>query len=484
MRPDRYDRPVAKDLPRDWICRAGLTRRAHLVGIAGAGMRSLARVLLGWGWKLSGSDLDCSSLGFLKRRRVRVFEGHAPGNLHDHADVLIASDAVPAGNPERRRAAELGIPVLSYFQALGRILSTRRGAAIAGTHGKSTAAAMLAEILTAAGHDPAVIYGASPLGQECGGRPGKGSLTVVEACEYRANFLHLHPRHAAILGIEPDHFDFYRSPGQLEKAFRRFAERIPTDGLLVARQECPVTQRVIEGLTCRVVTFGWTRSAHWSARNLRHRRGRYSFSIHARRKHFCDVSLQIPGQHNVLNALAAAALARESSFLDGGQIAFGLGQFAGLRRRLEVTGTWRGATLIDDYAHHPTEVAAGLETIRQMHPGRRLWCVFQPHQASRTAHLLDELAASLQNADKVIVAEVYRAREPHPKPGEVTARDLARKVRSGGTEVSADGDLETIVQRLESQLRPGDVMVTMGAGDIRMVCDGLLERAGNDRAAG
>jgi len=455
-----------------------------LVGIAGAGMRSLARVLLGWGWKLSGSDLDCSSLRFLKLRRVRVWEGHAPGNLPDDADVLIASDAVPADNPERRRAAELGIPVLSYFQALGRILSTRHGVAIAGTHGKSTVAAMLAEILICAGYDPTAIYGAAPLGQHCGGLPGKSLLTVVEACEYRANFLHLRPRQAAILGIEPDHFDYYRSPEQLEKAFRRFAQRIPTDGLLVARKECPVTQRIIEGLKCRVLTFGWTRSANWSARNVRHRKGRHSFSIHARRKHFCDVSLQVPGEHNVLNALAAAALARESSLVNGEDIALGLGQFAGLRRRLESVGTWRGTTLIDDYAHHPTEVAAGLVTIRRMYPGRRLWCVFQPHQASRTAHLLDELAESLKNADKVIVAEVYRAREPDPKTGEVTACDLARKVRAGGTEAVAAQAMGSIVELLASRLRPGDVLVTMGAGDIRKVCDGLLERTGKNRAAG
>ncbi len=447
-------------------------------------MRSLTRVLLGWGWKLSGSDLDCSSLRFLKVRHVKVCEGHAADHLPDDADVLIASDAVPADNPERRRAAELGIPVLSYFQALGRILSTRRGVAIAGTHGKSTTAAMLAAVLTHAGRDATAIYGAAPLGQDCGGLPGKSLLTVVEACEYRANFLHLRPRQAAILGIEPDHFDYYRSPEHLEKAFRRFAERIPADGLLVARKECPVTQRIIEGLKCRVVTFGWTPSANWSARNLRHRKGRYSFSIHARRKHLCDVSLQVPGEHNVLNALAAAALARETSFLDGDQIAFGLGRFAGLRRRLESVGTWRGTTLIDDYAHHPTEVAAGLETIRQMNPGRRLWCVFQPHQASRTAHLLDELAESLKNADKVIVAEVYRAREPDPKAGEVTACDLARKVRAGGAEAVAAQATGLIVGLLASRLRPGDVLVTMGAGDIRKVCDGLLERTGKDRAAG
>jgi len=475
---------LASDLPKDWICRPRGSRGAHLVGIGGAGMRSLARVLLGWGWKLSGSDLDCSSLRFLRVRRVKLYEGHAAEHLPGDADVLIASDAVGADNPERQRAAELGIPVLSYFQALGRILSTRRGVAIAGTHGKSTTAAMLGQMLISEGpYQPTVIYGAAPLGEDCGGQPGNSLLAVVEACEHRANFLHLRPLRAAILGIEPDHFDYYRSPEQLERAFRRFAERIPADGLLVARKECPVTQRIIQGLKCRVVTFGWTPSANWSARKVRHRQGRYSFSIHARRKHFCEVSLQVPGEHNVLNALAAAALA-DACCAFPQQIADRLGQFTGLRRRLEVVGTRRRVTLIDDYAHHPTEVAAGLRTIRQMNPRRQVWCVFQPHQASRTAHLLDELAASLQNADKVIVAEVYRSREPAPEAGEATAEDLARKVEAGGTKVFAAHEAGAILELLESRLRPGNVVVTMGAGDIRKVCDGLMERLREDRAAG
>ncbi len=474
---------MAKSLPSDWTSVPPGTRKAHLLGIAGAGMRSLAQVLLDWGWRLTGSDVNCESLGFLTARGAAIHQGHAAEHVPHDADLVVASDAVPADNPERRRAAELGIPVLSYFEALGRIASGRQGLAVAGTHGKSTTAAMLAEVLVRAGLDPTVIYGAAPLGAQSGGRAGCGPCMVVEACEYRANFLHLRPQHAVILGIEPDHFDFYRWPAQLKATFRAFAESLPVDGLLLAADECPVTRRVAAGPKCRVRTFGFCEGAHWSAGRLRQSRGRYNFSIFRRREHFCDVRLQVPGRHNVLNALAAAALAAEQG-VTAEDIARGLEAFRGLHRRLETVGYWRGVTLVDDYAHHPTEVTATLQSVREMYPGRRLCCLFQPHQASRTGHLLDELAASLHNADIVAVAEIFRAREPPLNSGDVTAADLARKVRAAGTEVLRVHDPGEIGRLLETMLRPGDVLVTMGAGDIWKVCDGFVDRLREDRAAG
>ena len=298
---------------------------------------------------------------------------------------------------------------------------------MAGTHGKSTTTAMAAHVLTDAGLDPTVLCGATPLGQSSGGRAGSGELLLVEACEYRANFLHLRPRHAAILGIEPDHFDCFDSLGDLERAFARFARSVPPDGLVLARHDCAVTRRVTAELPCRVETFAIGFEADWSARNLTARRGRYGFEIRRCGRQLCNVSLQVPGRHNVLNALAAAALAWQNG-LRPEQIAGALGRFRGLHRRLELLGTYRGVLLLDDYAHHPTEVAATLQTVRRMVPGRRVWCVFQPHQVSRTERLLDELAESLQNADRVLVAEIFRAREGAPRPGEVTAADLARRV--------------------------------------------------------
>jgi UDP-N-acetylmuramate--alanine ligase len=393
---------------------------------------------------------------------------------------------------------------------------------------------MLASLLIEASYDPTVVLGAAPLGKQGGGRAGRGRLLVVEACEYRANFLHLAPQQAAILGIEPDHFDCYPSPDQLHEAFARFARRLPSRGLLLTPHDCRVSRKTAAQAGCRTATFGFQAAADWAALNLdghtagrtphalregvRHaerdeydscetylfsdpcgcssvspggharvafdgQRGQYAFDlVHLGRK-LARVRLRVQGAHNVANALAAAALAWENG-VGPELIVRGLERFAGLRRRLEWRGCWRGVTLLDDYAHHPTEVSATLRAVREMYPGRRVWCVFQPHQASRTAHLLDELAASLQNADRVFVAEIFRAREPSPRPGEVTAADLAQRIRLPESEVPDAHDTELIFRLLETRLAPGDVLITMGAGDIWKLSNAFVDRFRQDRAAG
>ncbi len=459
-------------------------RRAHLAGIAGNGMRALANVLLGWGWTVSGSDLDVSSVEHFAAAGANLFRGHSPDNLPPDAELVVYSDAVPADNPELLRAAERGIPTLSYFQMLGQLGHGRNLLAVAGTHGKSTVTAMTAHLLVRAGLDPTVVCGATPLGAASGGRAGLGERMLVEACEYRANFLYLHPRQAVILGIEPDHFDCYASLDELEAAFARFAASLPADGRLLARHECPSTRRAAAQARCRVETFGLSPDADWSARDIkplplvapgtstrcgatdgRGFMGRFQFEIFRRGRRFCEVQLQTPGRHNVVNALAAAALASANG-VSAEQIAAGLGEFPGLHRRMELLGQRRGVALLDDYAHHPTEVRAALAAAREMFPGRRLWCVFQPHQASRTARLLDELAESLQNADKVLVAEIYWAREDHTSAVGVTSADLARQAAAGGVEVLPGRSDREIAETLETQLAPGDVLITLGAGDV------------------
>ncbi len=471
-------------------------RRAHLIGVAGSGMRALAEVLLAGGWQLSGSDLTIDSLAFLAEAGASIHQGHAREHLPPETGLVVHSDAVAADNPELRRAAELGIPVRSYFEMLALLGVGKHTLAVAGTHGKSSTTAMAAAILVAAGRDPTVLCGAAPLGQASGGRAGSSDLMLVEACEYRANFLRLQPRHAVILGIEPDHFDCYDSADQLAEAFRRFARSLPPDGLLLARHDCPVTRRIAEVLPCRVETFGIAAEADWSARRLSSRRGRYTFEIHHHGGYVCGVSLQAPGRHNVVNALAAAALARENLACQGDRrrgreiervISRALRDFRGLHRRMELRGVHRGVAVIDDYAHHPTEVAAALATVHRMFPGRRVWCVFQPHQASRTERLLDETAQALQNADNVLIAEIFRAREGPARTAEVTAADLARAVRHGGAEAPEPHAAEAIARLLENSLAPGDVLVTMGAGDIGRIADGFIdsvERFRENRTAG
>jgi UDP-N-acetylmuramate--alanine ligase len=462
---------------------AETARRAHLVGIAGAGMQALAEVLLGQGWRLTGSDLAPQGAAWLSGSGVSVDCGHLADHLPADAELVVYSDAVPADNPERRRAAELGVRQLSYPAMLGRLMAGGTGLAVAGTHGKSTTTTLAGEILSAAKLAPTVICGAAPLGRNSGGRYGTGRFVLVEACEYRSNFLHLAPQVAVLLGIEHDHFDCFPAFDQVEAAFAQFVQRVPRDGVILAHAGCPATLRAVRQALCRVVTFGLGAAADWRADRVRAARGRYAFRITHRGRRVADVKLQIPGSHNVVNALAAAALAGELG-VDGEAISQGLTQFAGLRRRLETLGSWREIVLLDDYAHHPTEIAAALKTVRERFPGRRIWCIFQPHQASRTRFLLDEFAASLHNADRVAVADIYRAREAPGEPAEVTAGELAARLRQRGGPVLDVHGTEQIIEQVDAELAAGDVLITLGAGDIRKVGDAFVERLRTYRAAG
>jgi len=466
-------------------------RIAHFVGIGGSGMRALATVLLEQSWTISGSDLRPEDAEGLIARGVRVFGDHASSNVPADAEVVIYSDAIPADNPERRKAEALGIPAYSYAQMLGEITSSSsapmRTLAIAGTHGKSTVTAMAAEILIRAGLDPTVICGASPIARhengtaETGGRNGKGDIALVEACEYRENFLHLAPEAAAILNIEPDHFDYYRSTEQLTAAFEKFASQVSPTGLLIVGSESSRAASIAKATDRNVTTFGLSADADWRATNLQQNRGRYRFELMRHGRLLTTVTLAIPGRHNVLNALAAAALTRHCG-VSSQQIAQGLAFFAGLKRRLESRGRWHRTPWVDDYAHHPTEVKAALLAVRQMFPRRRIFCVFQPHQASRLTILLDELAASLQNADKLAVTKVFRAREGAPRPGEATAVDLAATVRAGGVDVLDEHSPLAIARRAAQELQPGDVLVTLGAGDLGKIFHEFRQRVGRDRA--
>ena len=462
---------------------ADSVRRAHLIGIAGAGMQALAEVMIAQGWRLSGSDLSPQNAAWLSAAGVQVFAGHRAEHVPSNADLVVYSDAIGPENCERRRAAELGARHLSYPAMLGELMAPRAGLAIAGTHGKSTTTALAGEMLKQAKLAPTIIGGAAPLGCNSGGCFGRGRHVLVEACEYRENFLHLAPQIAVLLGIEHDHFDCFNAFAEVEQAFARFVERVPRDGLILAHAGCPATMRVAKQSGRRVATFGLGAAADWRAIGLRSFRGRYAFQVLRHGHRVADVRLSIPGVHNVTNALAAAALAGELG-VEASAIERGLSQFAGLQRRLEIRGSWREIVLVDDYAHHPTEIAAGLKAVRERFPGRRVWCVFQPHQASRTTALLDEFASSLHNADRVAVAEIFRAREAPGESAENTAAHLAERVRSLGRPVLDVHGAEEIVERFEPELAPGDVLITMGAGDIRKVSDAFVERLRTYRAAG
>jgi UDP-N-acetylmuramate--alanine ligase len=458
---------------------------AHLVGIGGTGMKALAELLVDMGWSISGSDLLGShpSLLAMRRRGLRVHCGHDRSFLPQDSNVLVYSPAVGPTNPERRRAAQLGIPEMSYSQMLGWLMQNRQGVAISGTHGKSTTTAMVGSIATDAGLSPAVVVGAELCRRGRSAWGGSGKPFIVEACEYRRSFLDLRPTFAAILGIETDHFDVYSNLEETIAAFSEFASRVAPDGMLLVRGDCEASKPAAAATAAEVVTFSMEPGSDWWASDVRRTAGGTRFRTFYRGAFITEIFLQVPGVHNVLNALAATALCSRLG-VSAADIRESLAEFRGVRRRFEIVGTYRGTTLIDDYAHHPTAVRATLATAREQFPARKIWCVFQPHQVSRVRALLDDFAASFTLADELLVAPVFAARESAGDEALLASAELASGVSKCGCPARFLPSLDRIVATLEDEARPGDVVVIMGAGDIDRVHHELTGRVRRHRAAG
>jgi UDP-N-acetylmuramate--alanine ligase len=457
---------------------------AYLVGVCGSGMKALAELLSGMGWDVSGSDSNASEdmTASLAGRGLRIHPGHHGSFLAKETDVLVYSPAVSAENAERQAAQRLGIPQLSYSQMLGVLMRGRSGVCIAGTHGKSTTTAMTGCILTAADLQPAVVIGAEVCGIGLSGWYGAGQNFVVESCEFQRSFLDLSPRYAAILGIEPDHFDCYPHFDETIAAFAAFVQKLPAEGRLLIPARCDASKAACVAVAAPIETFGVEVAADWQACDLRLTGDGTRFRLFHDGDYFAEVSLRIPGMHNVQNALAAAALAHRAG-AGPAAVREGLLEFQGIRRRFEQVGSWRGVTMIDDYAHHPTAVSAALATARERYPRRKLWCVFQPHQISRTRALFDDFAKSLVAADQVLLVPVFAAREQvHDEPLQISRELAARVVAEGGHARPAD-TLDLAQRTLEDELQPGDVLITMGAGDIGKVHHAFTRRLQGHHAA-
>ena len=458
---------------------------AYLVGVCGSGMKALAELLSAMGWAVAGSDNNASddTTAALVSRGLRIHPGHQGRNLAKETDVLVYSPAVGPENAERQEARRLGIMQLSYSQMLGMLMRERSGVCIAGTHGKSTTTAMTGCILTAANLSPSVVIGAEICGVGRSGWHGEGEHFVVESCEFQRSFLDLYPRYAAILGIEPDHFDCFPHFDETIAAFAAFAQKLPADGRLLIQAGCEASIAACVAALAPVETFGIEVTADWRACDLRPTAEGTRFRLFHQGDYFAEISLRIPGRHNVQNALSAAALAHMAG-AGCAAIREGLFEFPGIRRRFERVGQWRGVTLIDDYAHHPTAVAATLATARERFPGRRLWCVFQPHQVSRTRALFDDFAKSLVAADRVLLAPVFAAREEEVRnePTLIAHELAARVIYEGGHARPADS-LDRAMRTLEDELQPGDVLITMGAGDIGKVYHAFTRRLQGHHAA-
>lgn len=459
---------------------AWLGRRVHLIGAGGVGMRALGRFLIMRGAAVSGSDsVPSAALDSLATHGAKVSVGQRAENIPPECDIIVYSAAIHQANPELLAARQTGCEVIKYSQMLGRLMSDREGVAISGTHGKSTTTAMVAYALTSAGKSPSFVVGATcdQLGGPSG--IGRGKHFVIEACEYDRSFLDLSPMLAAVLNIEEDHLDCYENLDAIIETFRAFAAKIPPHGLLAVNGEDRSVSSAVRDACCDVQTFGLDDRCIWRGSNLTADRGRFRFDVLVGGRKFCQIALKIPGLHHVYNTLAAAALLFRVG-LTPDEITSAVGGFEGICRRMTVKAQLCGVTVVDDYAHHPTEIQVTLRAAAEFFRPRRIWCVFQPHQHSRTRFLLKDFARSFSLADKIIVPEIYFVRDSQREKEHICAEDLVAQIRLNGGDAVFLPTLELITEHLEKSIAPGDLVITMGAGDIWKVADEIVCRLGTD----
>ena len=438
----------------------------HLIGIGGVSMRALAKMLKNMGANVRGSDRDSSIYTLqLDEQGIPVAIGHRPDNVRD-AGLIIRTAAIHDDNPEIAAARAAGIPVISRAEAWGFIMAHYSTVVcISGTHGKTSTTAMIATFTQSAQLDPTVMVGGDL--PSIGGtlRIGEGDLFVAEACEYQNSFLSFRPTVSVILNIDRDHLDFFKDPDDIIASFRSFAQLTPENGVVIINGDDNNCRRAVEGLDRKVLTFGFSESCNVRAINTELQDGLFCCDVVHDGNLYCRMKLRVPGQHNLLNALASAAVAIHLG-VPSDDFAKGIGAYNGVGRRFEFKKNWRGAKVYDDYSHHPTEITAALKAALDLKPNRVI-CVFQPHTYSRTVSLLDDFAGALAYADNIILCPIFAARETNTYG--VSSQDLADRIP--GAVVA--NDLRHAAQLLEELVQPGDLIFTMGAGDVNRIAQYL-----------
>ena len=451
-------------------------RRLHFVGAGGVGMSGLAEILLlSTPLEISGCDLQRSeNTDRLTRLGARIAYGHDPAHIRD-ADLLVTSSAVEDSNPEVVAAREHGVPVIRRAEMLAEIMRLKQGIAIAGTHGKTTTTSLTGMVLTEAGFDPTIVVGGQVRILGTNARLGKGDFLVAEADEFDRSFLKLTPVVAVVTNIEEDHLDCYKDLEDILDSFSIFANRVPFYGSVIACADDPGVRQVLPRVTRRVVTYGVAEEANLRAKEIRLEAAGTTFEVWEGTWLLGTVRLSLPGRHNVSNALAAIAVGRELS-IPFPTIARALSQFTGVIRRFETKGERDGVLVVDDYAHHPTEISATLAAARQVYPDRRLAALFQPHLYSRTRDFAEQFGRALTACDVALVTDVYPSRE-RPIPG-ITGEVIADAARQAGhPSVTYISEKKQVVSALRRTLRPGDVLLTLGAGDVVRFGEEYLKRA-------
>lgn len=443
----------------------GRIRRVHMVGIGGIGMSSIAEVLLNRGYRVTGSDLATSDVTrHLEELGAVVHQGHAAEQVDD-ADVVVYSSAIdPSENPETLEAERRRISLIPRAEMLGELMRMKFGVGVAGTHGKTTTTSMIGMVTKDGGFDPTVIVGGKVTAFGSNAVTGEGDIIVIEADEYDRTFLRLTPSLAVITNIEEDHLDIYDGLGDIQDAFTMYANSVPFFGAAILCLDDPNVQAIVGRIERRVLTYGTTRQAEVRAQNVQRDGLKTHFDVALRGETLGTVTLHVPGMHNVLNALAAVAVGIELD-VPFTHIRDGLATYDGVRRRFQKIGEAAGRVVLDDYAHHPTEIIATLDAASQGFEDRRIVAVFQPHLYSRTRDFADAFARSFFNADALVVTDVYGSREtPIDNIDGSMLADRAR--RFGHRDVHYVPDKENLPEELESLTDDGDVVLMMGAGDI------------------
>ncbi len=450
-------------------------KHVHFIGIGGISMSTLAELLIDRGFKVSGSDSTPSPItDSLSAMGAVINIGQVAENITDDIDLVIMTAAIHEDNPELMAARKKEVPILTRAQFLGQVMKLYKyPCAIAGAHGKTTVTSMVSELLIGADADPTLSIGG--ILPSIGGnfRLGRSEYFVTEACEYTNSFLSFFPKYEIILNIDADHLDFFKDLDDIRSSFRRFAALVPGDGVLIINGDIENLSYITEEVKGRIITFGTGEDCDYTASDIVYDdMARASFTAKNKGREIGRFTLGVPGSHNVVNALSVIALADVLS-IELPVVQKALSSFTGSRRRFEVKGSYNGATVIDDYAHHPTEIRATLSTALT-YPHKRLWCVFQPHTFTRTKALMEEFADALSLSDNLVLAPIYPARETDDLG--ISSETLAERIREKGHQAVCPGDFSDIEKFFEKNLLPGDLLITMGAGDIVKVGENLLSK--------
>ncbi len=452
-------------------------KHVHCIGIGGIGLSAIAEILLARGHEVSGSDIKESDLTQkLQTLGAHIYYSHDAANIQG-VDLIIYSAAVSQENPELKEASDRGIPSVSRAEALGALMNGyETSIAISGTHGKTTTTSMVSLVLEHAKKDPTLLVGGNLSEFDGNVKIGQSDYFITEACEYMDSFLSLHPKVEIILNIDSDHLDYFKDIDHIVNSFRRFSKLVPENGLVIAYDANPFVKSILDDLTCTVITFGFNDKCDYYAENIKFNSlGMPSYELYHQNVCLGSLQLSVPGEHNIANSLAAAACCH-SLGVSVEDIIRTLNTYTGTQRRFDVMGVTRNnIRIVDDYAHHPTEIKATLKAAQNI-PHNQLWCLFQPHTYTRTLALFEQFSEAFNDADKIVMAEIYAAREKNIY--KISSKELVSEIKRvyPNKEVYYISDFDEIANFVINNAEENDLVLTMGAGDIYKVAEYLLQK--------